>query len=133
MGSSGEEGTMRGTSRVTYPASAPIQEWPAVRRRRPSLLGEVWNGAVRGDFARNVGLVGGLTQIGIGFLPIIGTLAAMRDIVADLKYRDHLGCLFNGLALIPIVGGFSKTMDVLHLMAHAGHAVHISQRRKQQT
>lgn len=112
-----------------YPASATVQQVP---ERRPGLVRDVWNGAMRGDFARNLGFFGGLTQIIIGFLPVFGTVAAMRDIVADLKYHDRLGCAFNTLALVPIFGGFSKTMDVIRVLHHAGHVVHVTQRRHHQ-
>jgi hypothetical protein len=99
-----------------------------VPRRRRSLVGDVWAGAMRGDFARDLGVAGALTQIVIGFLPVFGTLAALRDMLADLKYNDRAGCLFNALALVPIFGGFSKTMDVLRALHHAGHAVHVTHR-----
>lgn len=113
-----------------YPATYPAQQ--QLYERRPGLVRDVWNGAMRGDFARNLGFFGGLTQIIIGFLPLFGTLAALRDIVADLKYHDRLGCAFNTLALVPVFGGFSKTMDVIRVVHHAGHVVHVAQRRKHQ-
>ena len=128
-GSEGEA-AMRASSGYGYPAAYPPQQQPY--ERRPGLVRDVWNGALRGDFARNLGFFGGLTQIVIGFLPLFGTLAAMRDIVADLKYHDRLGCAFNTLALVPVFGGFSKTMDVIRVLHHAGHVVHVAQRRKHQ-
>lgn len=100
------------------------------QRRRRSLIGDVWAGAMRGDFARDLGAAGALTQIVIGFLPVFGTLAALRDMLADLRYRDRAGCLFNALALVPVFGGFSKTMDVLRAVHHAGHVVHVAQRAR---
>lgn len=119
---------MRPTAGYGYPADYPAQANLQVERR-PGVMRDVWNGAVRGDFARTLGVAGGVTQIIIGFLPLFGTLAAMRDIVADLKYHDRLGCAFNTLALIPFFGGVSKTMDVIRIVHHAGHVVHFAQRR----
>lgn len=126
-----EEGSMRAPAGYGYPAGYPIQARPAVERR-PGVVRDVWNGAVRGDFARTLGVAGGVTQIIISFLPLFGTLAAMRDIVADLKYHDRLGCAFNTLALVPFFGGVSKTMDVIRIVHHAGHVVHVAQRRNHQ-
>ena len=121
---------MRLSSGYGYPPTYSVQQRP--HERRPGLVRDVWNGAMRGDFARNLGFFGGVTQVVIGFLPLFGTLAAMRDIVADLKYHDRLGCAFNTLALIPVFGGVSKTMDVIRVLHHAGHVVHVTQRRKHQ-
>src|SRR5690242_9188117 len=59
------------------PASRPPQIAPA--RRRRSLFGELYRGAVLGDFALDKGLLGVLTQIVVGYLPIAGTLGALRD------------------------------------------------------
>ncbi len=119
---------MRATSGYGYPAGYVPQAQPPTERR-PGLVRDIWNGAVRGDFARTMGVAGGVTQVIIGFLPLFGTLAAMRDIVADLKYHDRLGCAFNTLALIPFFGGVSKTMDVIRVVHHAGHVVHVTRRR----
>lgn len=117
----------QGTAGYGYPAGYPTQAWQPAERR-PGFVRDVWNGAVRGDFARTLGWAGGVTQIIIGFLPLFGTLAALRDIAADLKYHDRLGCAFNTLALIPFFGGVSKTMDVIRIVHHAGHVVHVAQR-----
>ncbi|HEX6800619.1 MAG TPA: hypothetical protein VF116_23100 [Ktedonobacterales bacterium] len=123
---------MRAHSQYGYAANYPVRPGQRPYERRPGPVRDVWNGAMRGDFARNLGFFGGLTQIIIGFLPLFGTLAALRDLVADLKYHDHLGCAFNTLALVPVFGGFSKTMDVIRVVHHAGHVVHVTQRRKHQ-
>lgn len=121
---------MRAQAGYSYPASYAVQERP--HQRRPGLVRDVLNGALRGDFARNLGFFGGLTQIIIGFLPLFGTLAAMRDLLADLKYHDRFGCVFNALALVPVFGGFSKTVDVLRAVHHAGQVVHVTQRSRHQ-
>ncbi|MFI5274820.1 MAG: hypothetical protein ACHQ4H_17455 [Ktedonobacterales bacterium] len=116
--------------RVQSGTSYQTMTAPPLPRRRPGLIGDVWNGAMKGDFARTLGLAGAATQIFIGFMPFFGTLAALRDIVADLKYHDRLGCVLNTVALVPVFGGVSKTMDVLRAVNHAGHVVHVTQRRR---
>lgn len=87
-------------------------------RQRPGLIGDVLNGAVRGDFAPELGLAGALTQVVLGFVPVVGTMAALRDFFADWRHHDRLGTLLNALAVIPLAGGFAKTADVLHNLHH---------------
>ncbi|HEX6123212.1 MAG TPA: hypothetical protein VFY89_08625, partial [Ktedonobacterales bacterium] len=79
-------------------------------------------GAVRGDFARDLGLAGALTQVALGYCPGLGTCCATRDLLASLRHRDGLGALLNGLALVPLFGGFSKTVAVLHHAHQLGRA-----------
>jgi hypothetical protein len=84
---------------------------------------DIYRGAVRGGFARDLGLAGALTQVALGYCPGLGTFCASRDLLADLRHRDRLGALLNGLALIPIFGGFSKTVAVLHHTHQIGRAM----------
>ncbi len=99
---------------MTYPASPPP---------RPSFLGDIYAGAVRGDFAPTLGVPGILTQIIVGFIPVVGTVCAARDFIADRRNHDRLGALLNALALIPFLGGFPKTAAVLHSVHHIGRVV----------
>lgn len=112
----------------------PTQPAPLATRRR-SVLGDVTAGLLLGDFATDLGLPGAATQIVVSFVPLLGSTCAIRDLVADLRHRDHVGATLNFLALTPILGGFSKTFEVLRSTAHVGHAVHVSraqaERRKQ--
>jgi hypothetical protein len=94
-----------------------------VPRRRVSFWRDLYNGAVLGDFAREKRLGGALVQILFGFTPGVGTVCAARDCVADMRYRDLLGFCLNLLALVPVVGGLSKTLDVLRGMWHAHHVL----------
>ena len=111
-------------------SAIPAIHQPVVRRRIP-FLRDVFNGAIRGDFAAEIGLAGALTQAALGFVPVVGTLCALRDVLADLRYRDRMGCLLNALALVPFLGGFPKTAEVIRVIHHAGHVVHVSHRRAQ--
>jgi len=105
------------------PANSAAQ--PAPRRKR-SLIGDIWVGAVVGDFAHEIGLAGVITQVVCSFTPGVGTLCAIRDVFADLRRRDWLGVALNVLAFIPVAGGVSKTIDVIRNGAHIGHAVYVT-------
>ena len=83
-------------------------------RERTSVIGDVVRGALLGDFAHSLGPAGAITQIVIGFLPVAGTLAAVRDLLADLAIGDALGMLLNLIAMFPVLGGIAKTAEVLH-------------------
>jgi hypothetical protein len=92
-------------------------------KRKPGLLGDIYNGAVRGDFARELGLAGALTQMILGYTPGFGTLCASRDLIADLRQRDRLGAALNFLALFPVLGGFPKTAAVIQHVHLVGRAL----------
>jgi hypothetical protein len=78
-----------------------------------TLLTDIVTGAVKGDFAPEMGSAGRLTQVVLGFVPGVSTLVALRDLIADRQQGDHVGMLLNGLAMIPLVGGVSKIAAVL--------------------
>lgn len=109
-----------------YPAAAM-----AVPYRR-SFLGDVAAGALYGDFAQDLRVPGALTQIVLAFIPLVGTICAIRDLVADMRHRDHIGIVLNFFALAPVLGGFSKTLEVLRALAHVGHAYRITRRQSDQ-
>jgi hypothetical protein len=75
---------------------------------------DVVNGAVWGDFARHLGPAGVITQIVFGYIPVVGTLTALRDLIANLGAGDVLGMILNGIALFPVLGGFAKTAEIIH-------------------
>lgn len=102
-------------------APAPPERFTA--RRRRSLVGDVAAGLFLGDFATELGLPGAITQVTVSFVPLIGSACAARDLVADLRRHDHVGAALNALALTPILGGFSKTFEVIRSTAHIGHAM----------
>lgn len=78
-----------------------------------TLMEDIYIGAVHGDFAPVMGGAGRLTQVVLGFVPVVGNICALRDLAADWQQRDHIGALLNGLAIVPVVGGFSKVAAVL--------------------
>ncbi len=101
-------------------------------RRRIPLVRDVFNGAVRGDYAPQLGVPGTATQIALAFVPGIGTLCALRDALANWRRRDRIGVTLNLLALVPVAGGFPKTAAVLRAAQHVGRAVHITRQRGRQ-
>lgn len=108
--------------RLDTPATPP----PATRHRR-SLIVDVYNGAVHGDFAPELGFAGITTQVICGFIPVIGTLCALRDFNACRRYHDGLGMVLNGFSLIPFFGGLPKLAEVARGARHYAeglHAVH---------
>ncbi len=90
-----------------------------------ALFVDIYRGAVLGDFARELGLAGIVTQIVFGFLPLIGTLCAVRDAWADWRYRDYVGFGLNVLAVFPILGGLPKVVDRLRSVRRVGSAVFV--------
>jgi hypothetical protein len=86
-----------------------------------TVIEDMWLGAIHGDFAPEMGGGGRLTQAILGFVPIIGTLCAIRDCIADLIQRDLVGAVLNGFAAIPIIGGFSKLAKVIRAMRLLNH------------
>jgi hypothetical protein len=83
-------------------------------RREYSVIRDIYWGAVWGDFAPRVGIPGALTQALLGYVPVVGTITALRDAVADIRGHDGIGTILNLLAAFPVLGGLAKTADVLH-------------------
>src|SRR5262249_45699541 len=75
---------------------------------------DIFRAVLLGDFAGHLGPAGGVTQIVISFTPGIGTLAAMRDFIADVSKPEPLGIVLNGFSMLPVLGGFSKTAEVMN-------------------
>lgn len=94
--------------------SAPSLVAESKARPRYSVIRDIYWGAVWGDFAPRVGIPGALTQALLGYVPVIGTITALRDAVADIRSHDGLGTILNILAAFPVLGGLAKTADVLH-------------------
>lgn len=94
-------------------------------RFRPWLPYDVVRGAVLGDFAR-LGMAGYVTQAACGFIPVVGTLCAARDLTADVRQRNTFGATLNALSLIPFLGGFPKTARVVRSIRDSGNAVQFS-------
>ncbi|MGO8946292.1 MAG: hypothetical protein ACLQUY_01250 [Ktedonobacterales bacterium] len=106
-------------------APAPSVIAPRPARQRYSLIRDIYWGAVLGDFAPTVGLPGAVVQAMLGYVPVVGTLTAARDAVADWRLHDAAGVILNILAAFPVLGGVAKTADVLHEL-HRLHRVYAS-------
>jgi hypothetical protein len=87
-----------------------------------AFIPDALKGILLGDFAASLGLAGAVMQIIMGFMPGIGTLAALRDCTADLGKKDNFSLLLNVMSLVPVVGGLSKTAEVMSRAAFAGEA-----------
>lgn len=81
--------------------------------RRSSIGGDIMQGALLGDYAPALGLPGALTQVALSFVPVVGTLCALRDAQANRVRQDHPGVVLNLLAALPVFGGVAKTAEVL--------------------
>ncbi len=101
----------------------------APKRHKRSVFGDIMRGAFLGDFANDLGIAGAVIQIIFGFTPGVGDICAIRDSIADLLRRDWLGLGLNILALVPVAGGFPKTVEVIRTLTHLGHVGHIAHRR----
>jgi len=95
---------------------------------RYSFIGDIYSGAVRGDFATNLRAPGIATQLLFGFVPLIGQLCALRDFVANRRRGDRIGMTLNVLGLVPFLGGFPKTAAIIHGIHHVGRAIHQTHR-----
>jgi phosphate/sulfate permease len=128
------------------PPSAPPNHWyspprqplalcvppqPMHQRPRSSWLKDSFRGAVLGDFATEVHLPGAVTHAVLGFVPGIGTVMAVRDLVACWLDADWLGMVLNLLAVMPVLGGVPKTVDVLHGVHRVHRQMKRSARRKE--
>jgi len=110
----------------TMPPTSPLAVMPAPAVR--SLAFDLYRGVVWGDFDLQLGVAGAIAQSAVGFVPGVGTIMAIRDLIACLRQRDLLGIVLNILAAFPVFGGLAKTTDALHTM-HRYHRA--AQRRKQ--
>ena len=77
-----------------------------------------------GDFDQRLGPAGAVAQSAVGFIPVVGTLAALRDLLACIGLRDPLGIFLNLLAIFPVFGGLAKTADALHALHRYQRAAH---------
>jgi hypothetical protein len=93
-----------------------------------SLALDLYRGVVWGDFDRDLGTGGAIAQSTVGFIPIAGTVAALRDLIACIAQRDVLGMVLNFVAVCPVLGGFAKIADALHTVHRYRRS---AQRRKQ--
>ena len=86
---------------------------PFTRHQRTSALQDMARGAFQGDFAPQLGLPGAATQVALSFVPVVGTLCALRDAAADRRRGDRPGVMLNLMSALPGVGGLAKTAEVV--------------------
>jgi hypothetical protein len=104
--------------------------------RRRGIIGfftDILRGALLGDFALDLGLAGAITQVALAYTPVVGDICSIRDMVGDIYHRDKFGFLLSMLALVPILGGIAKTIDVIHNTRRVGHALVRSRQRHGET
>jgi hypothetical protein len=95
----------------------------------PTVLADIVRGAVQGDFARDLGLPGAVTQVALSFVPVVGTLCALRDAAADRQRGDKPGVALNLLAAVPLFGGAAKTAEVIRHAQRLQRGFAVSYRR----
>ncbi len=106
---------------------------PVTAGKPPAFLPDILRGAFLGDFAQVLGLPGATVQVGLNFVPVLGTLCALRDALANWRARDRTGVLLNLLAVVPVIGGIAKAAEVWRHVKrlHSGYIVSYRNRRPQ--
>ena len=126
---------MQQSSPPAHPDTPSVREGnavatlPVLTERHYSLIRDLYRGAILGDFAATIGIPGAVTQALLGYVPVVGTITALRDAVADWRLRDGAGIILNVLAAFPVLGGLAKTADVLHAL-HRLHRVYSTHQTK---
>lgn len=90
---------------------------PPIHRRPSAWPIDILKGMLIGDYADNLGTAGYMTQGILGFIPIVGTCCAVRDLLANVGKGDRGGVILNAIAILPILGGISKLARALRSMA----------------
>jgi hypothetical protein len=104
-------------------------------RPRYHPLRDMWLGAAYGARTADIlGPLGIFAWILTGFVPVLGTVVALRDAQFAWKIRDWWSLFFNLLGLLPFVEGFA-TLAILarlrryHHVLHSAHQVaHVARR-----
>lgn len=78
----------------------------------PPLVSDVVRGALLGDWAGELGLPGATTQVLLNFVPVVGSICALRDAAASWRSRDRAGVALNLLAILPWIGAVAKIAEV---------------------
>lgn len=74
----------------------------------PQWLKDIFEGGILGDFGDNTSLAGLIAQVAIGFIPIVGQIADIRDIIANIKGvldGKEGAAVFLVLSIVAIVPG----------------------------
>ncbi len=68
--------------------------------------------AVQGNYSDDVTLAGIVSEILVGEIPVVGTIADVRDVVADIQNdAGFWATAIDAAALIPVAGGIIKYAD----------------------
>lgn len=114
------------------PTLPPVDDTaPSTGKYRP--FRDIWLGAFYGASAVDVlGPLGVGTWIVTGFVPVLGTIVALRDARYAFRVRDWWSLFFNILGLIPFLEGFSafailarfkRYQHVMHSAHQVAHAM----------
>ena len=120
---------------MPYSKSEAVNE-PDVRNTHPlkryHLLGDLYRGIVLGAYAvEDLYMPGMLAWIVVGFVPGLGTLAALRDGYYSLEVREWAALFLNLIGLVPFMKGITNLVDgafihrvhQYHRVAHVTHQV----------
>ncbi len=107
---------------------APPAE-PVAPPRRRSFFGDIYSGAVRGEFDENLGPAGYTTLVLLCFVPGVGSICAIRDLIACRRHHDNLGSFLNVLAIFPELGALPKLILAIRGVSHMPAAMRASNSR----
>ena len=74
-------------------------------------------GRCSGTLHATWGLPGAVVQVALNFVPVVGSLCALRDAAANWRVKDRKGVALNLLAIVPVIGAVAKTAE---LWRHVG-------------
>lgn len=112
---------------VPVAADAPTITGSAALRPQYYPLRDMWLGAVSGARAVDrLGPLGIFAWILTGFVPVLGTLVALRDAQYAWEVGDGWSLFFNLLGLLPFVKGFA-TIAVLARVKRYHRVMHSAQ------
>ncbi|HEV2238738.1 MAG TPA: hypothetical protein VGR57_18920 [Ktedonobacterales bacterium] len=111
---------------------------PAARPRKYHLSLDLWRGVFAGAYAiEDMRAPGLLAWIAVGFVPVIGSLAAVRDAYYSFEVREWSALVLNLLGILPFMKGVTNVLEVAHLhqlhrVAHVAHQVsHVARHGRQ--
>jgi hypothetical protein len=99
------------------------------RPPQPSVFSDIAKGLFQGDYATELGLPGAAAQVALSFVPVVGTLCALRDASADQQRNDKPGVVLNLLSTVPVFGGAAKTAEVLRHLQRLRRGYVVTRRR----
>ncbi len=109
------------------PTLPPVDDTtPSTVKYRP--FRDIWLGAFYGASAVDVlGSLGVITWIVTGFVPVLGTIVALRDARYAFRVRDWWSLVFNLIGLVPFLEGFSA-FAILARFRRYQHVMHSAHR-----